>query len=277
MWLAAGLGGDMGKTIRFSVGRNGVNRPDDVVAVQHLLNDNIDKLAPLRRLSPDGRCGSLTLAAITEFQRRVAGMSHPDGRVDPGGETLAALNAGGRTSAPPPPVSAAFAVLFRHGGKTPEPTSKSKGTAALYESAVTVTGPKSGTFRGSIYPDDLSERGRLKDGTYDLNLGFHKRQGHTPSAGDLTVRDNGFRAALVVNLDRPVPVHSDKPGKVTSDFIHVHNGFNSQRFSDGCPTLHPLDWPKFIRLFLDTYPDLGDWAATSTYVGRKVGSLEVRA
>lgn len=269
----------MNKTIRNSVGKNGANRPDDVAVVQNLLNGHLDRLAPLRRLVPDGRCGSLTITAITEFQRRVVGLTSPDGRVDPVGKTLAALNAGGRSApSPPPPVNTvAFAVLFQHGGKTPESTSKAKGTAALYESSVTVTGPKGGAFRGSIFPDDMSKRGRLKDGTYDLNLGFHKRQGHTPSASDLTVRDNGFRAALVVNLDMPVPVHSDKPGKVTSDYIHIHNGFNSQRFSDGCPTLHPSDWPKFIRLFLDAFPTLGDWTAVNTYVGKKIGSLEVRA
>jgi hypothetical protein len=264
------------KTIRQSVGRNGSNRRDDVVVVQTLLNEHLDKLAPLRRLTADGVCGSLTVTAITEFQRRVVGLTSPDGRVDPGGKTLAALNAGGRSSPSPPVNAATFAIVFQHGGKTPESTSKSKGTVALYESTVTVTGPKGGTFRGSIFPDDLSQRGRLKDGTYDLNLGFHKRKGHTPSASDLTVRENGFRAALVVNLDMPVPVHSDKPGKVTSDYIHVHNGFNSQRFSDGCPTLHPSDWPKFIRLFLDAFPNLGDWTAVNSYVGKKVGSLEVR-
>jgi hypothetical protein len=269
----------MGKTIRHSVGRGGTNRPDDVAVVQTLLNAVIDQLVPLRSLSASGRCDPTTVAAITEFQRRVVGLIHPDGRVDPGGRTLAALNASGSPAlVPPPPApTAAFAVQFRHSGKTPDSTSKPHGTAALYESAVTVTGPKGGAFRGSIYPDDLSERGRLKDGTYDLYLGFHKRHGHTPSAKDLVVRENGFRAALIVNDDKPVPVLSDKPGKVTSEAIHVHNGFHSQRFSDGCPTLHPSDWSGFIRLFLDAFPSLADWTATSTYVGRKIGTLDVRA
>ena len=67
-------------------------------------------------------------------------------------------------------------------GPIPEPTNATKGTAGLYESKVTVTGPRTGSFRGSIYPDDLSQRGRLKDGTYDLYIGFHKRAGpsHRP-------------------------------------------------------------------------------------------------
>jgi hypothetical protein len=81
-----------------SVGTGGDNRPDDVKAVQTLLNLNIARLAPLPPLDVDGECDAATVQAITEFQRKVLGAAQPDGRVDPDGRTLAKLSeAGPRT------------------------------------------------------------------------------------------------------------------------------------------------------------------------------------
>jgi hypothetical protein len=219
----------------------------------------------------------MTQGAIDQFQKVVVRMALPDGRVDPGGRTLTLLNQGSKPSIVAPIVATTFRVTFQHFSKTPEPKSSTKGTDAMYESTVTVSGGKTGTFRGSIYPDDMSVKGRIKDGTYDIYIGFHKREGHTPKAGDLVARSQGFRAALIVNGDNSVPVESNNPSKTTSALIHVHNGFNSQRFSDGCPTIHPSDWNKFIQLFLDTYSNLSDWTETSTYIGKKIGTLEVKA
>lgn len=74
-----------------SVGRRGVNLPQDVMSVQGQLNKHIARLVPLRPLVPDGRMGPLTIAAIERFQREVLHLNAPDGRVDPGGRTLRAL------------------------------------------------------------------------------------------------------------------------------------------------------------------------------------------
>ncbi len=261
----------MARSITQSVGREGINRAADVKIVQELINNNLKKLPALRPLDVDGKIGPLTIAAIEEFQRRVVGMAKPDGRVDPSGHTLGLLNLGAAAVAIPTSVR----VVFQHQSKTPEETSSTKGTDALYESKVTISGA-SGTFRGSIYPDDMSVKGRIKDGIYDLYIGFHKREGHTPGAADLVVRTQGFRAALIVNADASVPVISNNAAKTTSQAIHVHNGFTSKRFSDGCPTLHPSDWSAFIEIFLKAYPNLSDWTAKSTYVGKKIGVLEVK-
>jgi Putative peptidoglycan binding domain len=263
----------MAGAILKSVGSGGINRPEDVRTVQELINNNLKKMPSVRPLEVDGRIGSLTIAAIEEFQRRVVGMPLPDGRVDPGGRTLAALNLASPSASP----TTSFRVVFQHQSKTPEDTSSTKGTDALYESKVAISEGAGGSFRGSIYPDDMSVKGRLKDGTYDLYLGFHKREGHTPGAADLVVRTQGFRAALIVKADAQVPVISNNPSKTTSQFIHVHNGFNTKRFSDGCPTIHPADWSKFIKVFLDAYSSLSDWTAMNAYVGKKIGVLEVKA
>ena len=79
--------------IRRSVGRSGVNQRQDVLVAQNLLNGHIHALAPSAALEPDGKIGQLTRNAIVRFQRNVLHMVSPDGRIDPDGRTLRALNA----------------------------------------------------------------------------------------------------------------------------------------------------------------------------------------
>jgi hypothetical protein len=82
------------RTIRRKVGK-GVskdgNDPEDVRTVQTLLNQNIAKLVPFMPAIVSGHCDSHTIEMIEEFQRRVL-LIKPDGRVDPGNRTIAALN-----------------------------------------------------------------------------------------------------------------------------------------------------------------------------------------
>ena len=73
-----------------SVGREGGNHLPDVRAVQHLIN-----AYPPHSLPPlliDGRCGPRTVAAIEVVERQYFGAQTPDGRIDPYGPTLRALN-----------------------------------------------------------------------------------------------------------------------------------------------------------------------------------------
>jgi hypothetical protein len=79
-------------TIRGAVGRGGRNFEDDVRVIQELLNSHTHLIQSVGVLDADGDIGWKTITAITEFQRRVVGMRSPDGRVDPGGRTLARLN-----------------------------------------------------------------------------------------------------------------------------------------------------------------------------------------
>lgn len=75
-----------------TVGENGTNARADVIVVQTLLNTHIAQLSPLAALETDGQCRPATINAIRAFQNTVVHMRTPDGRVDPGGRTLAALN-----------------------------------------------------------------------------------------------------------------------------------------------------------------------------------------
>ena len=94
-----------------SVGRRGTNKPEDVRTVQQLLNGfhqnrvrgagaGLESRAwrrlPRRRvkLQVDGVVGPETLGAIEEYQRYVLGAYRPDGRIDPRGPTIQALNGG---------------------------------------------------------------------------------------------------------------------------------------------------------------------------------------
>jgi putative chitinase len=78
--------------IERSVGEGGANAHDDVVIVQVLLNFN--RKPPSAPVGIDGGIGAITMGAIREFQTGVMNVGAPDGRVDPGGQTLSALRQG---------------------------------------------------------------------------------------------------------------------------------------------------------------------------------------
>jgi peptidoglycan hydrolase-like protein with peptidoglycan-binding domain len=82
-----------------SVGEGGKNVEADVKLVQQLLNKNHGQ-----SLTADGDCGAKTIAAIKDFQAKKAGLSNPDGRIDPGGKTWIALSTG-KFVAPVPPIN----------------------------------------------------------------------------------------------------------------------------------------------------------------------------
>jgi putative chitinase len=80
--------------IATSVGKKGKNGKSDVKTIQMLLNLNLHRLIPLAPLAEDGGIGDKTIFAITEFQRRNLNTPNPDGKVDPIGKTLTALQSG---------------------------------------------------------------------------------------------------------------------------------------------------------------------------------------
>ncbi len=95
----------MAKNIAGTVGRGGRNFPAlDVMTVQYLLNCvTAGQGGPSPELAVDGAVGPKTIAAIEKFQR--ANSCVCDGRVDPGGATLRALQAKARDPYPNQPVS----------------------------------------------------------------------------------------------------------------------------------------------------------------------------
>jgi hypothetical protein len=83
----------MARTIAASVGKGAVNHKDDSMTVQELLNGvPPEQGGPVPPLKVDGLPWQKTIAAIQNFQKVALGHKWPDGRVDPGGKTLAKLN-----------------------------------------------------------------------------------------------------------------------------------------------------------------------------------------
>jgi hypothetical protein len=78
--------------ITASVGHGGINRREDVITVQKLLNLNISQLTPLRMVDVKGICDSQTITLIREYQSRILKLALPDSRVDPNGRTLQKLS-----------------------------------------------------------------------------------------------------------------------------------------------------------------------------------------
>lgn len=105
--------------IRGSVGQGGANRREDVRVVQMALNAVVSAAGgPVPSLAEDGYVGPKTVAAIRRFQTMWTRVV--DGRVDPRGPTLRALN--GLAGVPAPPAATAGAAMgFAPSGPVPAP------------------------------------------------------------------------------------------------------------------------------------------------------------
>jgi hypothetical protein len=86
-WQSETESGEM--ALSGSVGRNGQNARDDVLAIQRLINAKLP--SGLSPLAEDGLCGSMTILAIEQYQRRNLDMNPPSGRVNPGDATFRSL------------------------------------------------------------------------------------------------------------------------------------------------------------------------------------------
>ena len=85
-----------------AVGKGAPNYPLDVLAVQEVLNAHLPSGHAL--LALDGRCGPKTEAAIEAMERFALHTAEPDGRLDPDGPTLKALNASRKVVRPLDPA-----------------------------------------------------------------------------------------------------------------------------------------------------------------------------
>ncbi|KAA0256268.1 hypothetical protein FBQ97_10815 [Acidobacteria bacterium ACD] len=112
-------GSSLPDDVKASVGLGGVNRWEDVLTVQRLLNGTPpEQGGPVPKLPEDGIVSQRLILAIAAFQRKQVGWS--DGRVDPGGETIRRLQAinempAGKPSLAPLAVEsipAALAMIF---------------------------------------------------------------------------------------------------------------------------------------------------------------------
>lgn len=283
--MAASISGSVG-----SYESGAKNNTNDIKTVQQLLTSASQKKGKpsYHPGTIDGKISrtasrSATVKAIGEFQKYACGMSRPDFRIDVNGKTWRTLigSAGPITRTPPNtqrPVTGQITLTVSHGDKIPTVTNGLTSTVSTkYESTLTFSGGITGTFTGSIYPDDMNVKGRVVDGSYPLHIGFHKGGGGAKQpASALVHKTDGIRPGLLVNARNSVPVTSNKSSKTTSVGINVHNGFNTKRYSDGCITLQPSDWKRFIEKILGAYPDINDWHTIGNNTGKRIGTLIIR-
>jgi hypothetical protein len=94
--------------ISASVGRGGMNVQADVLVVQQLINNHLP--IPFQPLQVDGICGTLTMGAIAEIQRRNLQMNPPDGKIDPDGATFRFLTGNSAGTTPPRAAAGVFGL-----------------------------------------------------------------------------------------------------------------------------------------------------------------------
>ena len=104
-------------TISAAVGKGAPNYSLDVLAVQEVLNAHL--LSGHVLLLLDGQCGAKTEAAIEAMERFALHTAKSDGRLDPDGPTLKALNASRKVIAKAGPMSAAKPATPKAGSITP--------------------------------------------------------------------------------------------------------------------------------------------------------------
>jgi peptidoglycan hydrolase-like protein with peptidoglycan-binding domain len=87
------------RSTQFPVGKEGLNKAEDVRVIQQLLNEALGReikfqSAGIKKLSVDGKCGPLTRRAIQAYQEKVLVWSGRavDATVHPGGATWNSLN-----------------------------------------------------------------------------------------------------------------------------------------------------------------------------------------
>jgi hypothetical protein len=128
--------------IKGAVGKGCPNFRSDVIAIQTLLNKNIQGMPPIK---VDGIFGKATFQAILHYQISVfTSKNLHDGVINPGGKTLAALNSGAKKIKYAINSTSHSAAVLMEGHRVPpsiaSTPSKSKLTDADFQNAARMLG-----------------------------------------------------------------------------------------------------------------------------------------
>lgn len=176
-----------------SVGSGGMNRSDDVRAVQTALNGVPPEWGgPARKLTVDGACGPKTLAAISGFQQFQLGtVFTPDGRIDPGRRTVDRLDHIASSSARP---GAAMRVSVEPVSHVPQPS-----TMVCWAAAGTML--VAARERASHTIESVMARADAADPGYGYLAMFKANRGLPPADTTRYTRALGLRVQPPVNFD----------------------------------------------------------------------------
>lgn len=154
-----------------SVGKGGINLPGDVATVRQLLAGFVKRngKSPLAI----GPMDQPTIEAITQFQKTVMQLRMPDGRVDPGGRTIAALIKDaakpGAAVAPPPPGAAAGIIAVTYGTGVPATAQLVSPYAIdVIKKALVAAGMKAGVITSTLRLPDEQAATMYKNAVKDL-------------------------------------------------------------------------------------------------------------
>lgn len=161
-----------------SVGKGGVNQKADAKLVQRLLSPfAVSKGLP--PLLDDGDIGPKTIAVIERFQAEVMGFPAPDGRIDPGGKTMAALLAWkvpspAPTPAPTPtPVPADDGIKVTYGpGVDEDARLVDDYSFAVIRKALGLAGMKAAVITSTLRLPQEQAATMYKNAAKDLNAQF---------------------------------------------------------------------------------------------------------
>jgi hypothetical protein len=245
--MALGIAKGAAETIQSSVGRMGVNRRDDVRVIQELLNRNLSHLIGFRPTVVSGNCDPQTIALIEQFQQRVVGLARPDGRVDPGGRTLAALNGDRRPSTP-----AAVADPVLEGNALPPAAAgvlkeilKSAGIARAKVTSVSRTPAD----QARVMYDNCVGKGAQYNKNMYANAGDRVIDVYTAN------KDKARAVVIQLMLDK---INEIGPGKVSKHISETHYTF------DVAPSSIPAEKHKAFRAAIEAHKAVSKLIAPPT-------------
>ena len=257
-----------GVAISASVGAGGVNRKDDVLAVQQLLNQASSIVgSPRQPIAADGLVGPKTIAAIREFQSTQLGFS--DGRVDPNHKTIGRLNVLIAASSRSPRLTLGFAIPAGAATGVSAVGAPAAGTAvkmtplqAAIEAtprAILLVTAASVQLRGLLAGLNLSGGLIFIPTTFDMvNTHFHLDR----SPNDLTAN----LGKLIRNYGLILQMLGD-PGKFYQEGAAITSPPNKVSvFADAAMGGFHLPEPKNHITFRTQYPDCGPNTRTAMLI-----------
>lgn len=222
----------MATGIAGSVGSGADNARADVKRVQQLLAP-FAKQAGLPALTDDGLLGQATIAAIMRFQAEVMKFPAPDGRIDPGGKTWAAL-AGWADD----PIKVTYGAVVE-----PQARIVSDYAFAVIRKALAMAGMKAAVITSTLRLPQEQAATMYKNAVKDL-AGQRALYGPTGDEILQVYADNRGKSADIVtqlmrakiekllNAGRPVSLHVTTPALYAKRNV-IDIGLNSTRAAAG--------------------------------------------
>lgn len=123
-----------------------------------------------------------------------------------------------------------------------------------------------GPYQGSTFPDSKENESTTNDNTVDE--GSHDFNNTNGNHGGTKEGLNLVKDKDKTGEDNRVANGKDPNGNpVTMKDVNVHSGYNTKRYSSGCPTISPKDAGSFFSHF--------DWSSPRGTTGNSKGTVQI--